>query len=205
VGFSCECDEKYFVSQLNGSACATSGVEVQFKMGGMVLASDTSLPANIEMNRQNMVEARLIFITELFRQQYLNAQSSAELLIEGVNRYPIDMVSESIQDPSSPLYMRSLWRIVLRAPDKHLNLAKMAQGAIFDDTETWARLFNDSSKFMVSRAVGFPFLPRQTDEYPRVLHHAFAPKVYGLVYMTQMNTHGYYITHLNPKSTEWCT
>jgi hypothetical protein len=61
------------------------------------------------------------------------------------------MVSESIQDPSSPLYMRSLWRIVLRAPDKHLNLAKMAQGAIFDDTETWARIFNDSTKYMVSR------------------------------------------------------
>jgi hypothetical protein len=54
-----------------------------------------------------------------------------------------------------------------------------------------------------------------TDEYPRVLHHAFAPKVYGMVYMTQwvflfyhdkqMTTHGYYITHLHPKSTDWCT
>ena len=108
-------------------------------------------PANIETNRQNMVEARLIFIDELFRQKYLNAQSSPALLIEGVNRYPIDMVSELIEDPLSPLYGRSLWRIVLRAPDVHLNLAKLAQGTIFDDTGTWARVFNDSSKFMVSR------------------------------------------------------
>ena len=31
----------------------------------------------------------------------------------------------------------------------------------------------------------FPFLPQQTDVYPRVLHDAFAPIVYGLVYMIQ--------------------
>ena len=150
VGYSCECDEKYFVSTLHGASCATSGVEVEFKMGGMVPGSGTSAE-NIETNRQNMVEARLIFIDELFRQQYLNAQSSPALLIEGVNRYPIDMVSELIEDSLSPLYGRSLWRIVLRAPDVHLNLAKLAQGTIFDDTGTWARVFNDSSKFMVSR------------------------------------------------------
>jgi len=61
----------------------------------------------------------------------------------------------------------------------------------------------------------FSFLPWQTGEYTRELHHAFAPKVHGLVYMTQwvllfyhdkqMNTHRYYITHLHPKSTDWCT
>jgi len=68
-----------------------------------------------------------------------------------------------------------------------------------------SRIRTQSLRTGVHDAVGCPFLPRQTDEYPRVLHHAFAPKVYGLVYMTQMNTHGYYITHLHPKSTEWCT
>ena len=47
-----------------------------------------------------------------------------------------------------------------------------------------SRIWTQSLRNGVHDAVGFPFLPRQTDDYPRILHHAFAPKVYGLVYMT---------------------
>jgi len=108
-------------------------------------------PANIETNRANMVDARLKLIDELFAQQYLNEQSSPALLIEGVKQYPIDLVTPLIEDASSPLFMRSLWRIVLRAPDVHLNLAKISQGTIFDDTATWARVFDDSDKYMINQ------------------------------------------------------
>jgi len=107
-------------------------------------------PPNIEANRANMVDARLKLIDELISQQYLNEQSSPALLIEGVKQYPIDLVTPLIEDPSSPLFMQSLWRIVLRAPDVHLNLAEIAQGTIFDDTATWARVFADSDKYMVN-------------------------------------------------------
>jgi len=105
-------------------------------------------PANIETIRANMVDARLKLIDELFSQQYLNKQSSPALLIESVKQYPIDLVTTLIEDTSSPLFLRSLWRIVLRAPDVHLNLAKIAQGTIFDDTATWVRVFDDSDKYM---------------------------------------------------------
>ena len=108
-------------------------------------------PGNIETDRANMVDARLKFIDELFAQQYLNEQSSPALLIEGVKQYPIDLVTPLIEDASSPLFMRSLWRIVLRAPDVHLNLAKIAQSTIFDDTATWARVFDDSDKYLINQ------------------------------------------------------
>jgi len=143
VGFECECDKKYFVSKIDGAVCATSGVEVEFQMGGMISGTDAS-------DRANMADARLKLIDELISQQYLNEQSSPALLIEGVKQYPIDLVTPLIEDASSPLFMRSLWRIVLRAPDVHLNLLKIAQGTIFDDTATWARVFNDSDKYMVN-------------------------------------------------------
>jgi len=151
VGFECECDEKYFVSQIDGTVCATSGVEVEFQMGGMIRVDDTPGSANLEINRANMVDARLKLIDELITQQYLNGQSSIALLIEGVKQYPIDLVTPIIEDSSSPLFMRPLWRIVLRAPDVHLNLAKIAQGTIFDDIATWARVFNDSDKYMINQ------------------------------------------------------
>ena len=108
-------------------------------------------PPTIESNRANMVDARLKFIDELFSQQFLNEQSSPALLIEGVKQYPIELVTASIEDPSSPLFMRSIWRIVLRAPDAHLNLAKLAHDTSFDDTATWARVFEDSDKYMINQ------------------------------------------------------
>jgi streptogramin lyase len=108
-------------------------------------------PPSIESNRANMVDARLKFIDELFSQQILNEQSSPALLIEGVRQYPIELVTASIEDPLSPLFMRSIWRIVLRAPDAHVNLAKLARDTSFDDTALWARVFADSDKYMINQ------------------------------------------------------
>ena len=145
VGFQCECDERYFVSALNGVTCATSGVEVVFQIAGM---RTTDAVATNATNLANMKLARRIFIDALFDQGYLTAQSSTGLLLEGVQHYPIDMVNAEVE--VGPLLGRSLWRIVLRAPDVHLNMAKMAAGSIFDDMATWSRLYNDTDKYLMN-------------------------------------------------------
>jgi len=146
LGYSCECDERYFVSALHGAACATSGVEVVFQLAGMRLTDAVSTNTT---NLANMKVARRMFTDVLFDEGYLTAQSSTELLLEGVQHYPIDMVREEIE--AGPLLGRSLWRIVLRAPDVHLNMGKMAAGAIFDDMAMWSRIFNDTDKYLMNQ------------------------------------------------------
>jgi len=146
LGFSCECDERYFVSALNGVTCATSGVEVVFLMAGMrtidAVATNTTNLANMKVARRMLFDA-------LLEEGYLTAQSSTELLLEGVQHYPIDMVRAEIE--AGPLLGRSLWRIVLRAPDVHLNMGKMAAGAIFDDMAAWSRIYNDTDKYLMNK------------------------------------------------------
>ena len=149
VGFDCECDEKYFVSKLNGVACAISGVEVVFLMGGSTVAAGDDA-ATDQANMANMVEARQKVIEALFAQGYLKDMSSVALLLEGVKAYPIEMVKAVVEEPLSPLLGRSLWRIVLRAPDIHLDLSKMAGGSIFDNTATWQGLFADAAKYKIN-------------------------------------------------------
>lgn len=147
VGFSCECDEKYFVSSPEGVACATAGVEVIFQMGGM-LASDTL--ATEVRNLANMQAARLVIINTLITQGYVKAPSTPDLLLEGVKAYPIEMVRAVVTEIASPLLGRSLWRIVLRAPDIHLDLPKIAQGSIFDQVQVWTTIFNETDKYLMN-------------------------------------------------------
>jgi len=149
VGFDCECDMKYFVSTLDGVACATAGVEVVFLMGGTVVTPGDDAATDAQ-NRLNMVEARQIVIDELLTQGYLKPVSNTALLLEGVKQYPIEMVKAVVEEPLSPLLGRSLWRIVLRAPDIHLDLSKMAGGSIFDNAATWQSLFTDTTKFLIN-------------------------------------------------------
>jgi len=149
VGFACECDEKYFVSVLDGVACATAGVEVVFLMGGTAVTPGDDAATDAQ-NRLNMVEARQIVIDALFTQGYLKPVSSAALLLEGVKKYPIEMVKAVVEEPLSPLLGRSLWRIVLRAPDIHLDLTKMAGGSIFDNAAGWQTLFADTAKYRIN-------------------------------------------------------
>jgi len=147
VGFECQCDQKYFVKEAMGVSCGTSGIEVKFTIGGMRVSQ---VPANENEDRDNILAARLMFIDELIRTGYVNALSSPALLLEGVETYPIDRISENVQDPESSIFGRSWWRIILRAPESHLDMAKMQQGLIFDDVSVWQGIFNDSSKYQVN-------------------------------------------------------
>ena len=149
VGFNCECDEKYFVSTLEGVACATAGVEVVFLMGGTAVTAGDDAATDAQ-NMLNMVEARQIVMDALFAQGYLKPMSSTALLLEGVKAYPIEMVKAVVEEPLSPLLGRSLWRIVLRAPDIHLDLTKMAGGTIFDNAAIWQTLFADTAKYRIN-------------------------------------------------------
>jgi len=149
VGFDCECDEKYFVSKLNGVACAISGVEVVFLMGGSSVNAGDNAATN-QTNMLNMIEARQKVIEVLFAQGYLKAMSNTALLLEGVKAYPIEMVKAVVEEPLSPLLGRSLWRIVLRAPDIHIDMSKMTGGSIFDNTSTWQGLFADVAKYKIN-------------------------------------------------------
>jgi len=137
------------LSTLQGVACATAGVEVVFLMGGMAVTPGDDANT-MAQNKLNMIEARQTVIDALFTQGYLKPVSSAALLLEGVKAYPIEMVKAVAEEPLSPLLGRSLWRIVLRAPDIHLDLSKMAGGSIFDNAATWQTLFADTNKYRIN-------------------------------------------------------
>jgi len=147
VGYSCQCDPKYFVDTAGGGSCATSGLEIQFTLGGMQVSQ---VPFAASEDRSNILQARLMFIDKLVSSGYVNARSSPELLLEGVDTYPIDRISENVQDPDSSVFGRSLWRIILRAPASHFDLAKMQQGLIFGDIAVWHGIFHNSSKYLVN-------------------------------------------------------
>ena len=139
VGFSCECDEKYFVSSPEGVTCALSGLEVKLLIGGPVGdGGETTYDDQLELIED--ARAKLID-TMLIGDIYLKGTlTTKETILEGLLRYPVELVNPLVEE--GPLLGRSLWRIVLRAPDIHLNMENMAQaGNIFDSPETWTALF----------------------------------------------------------------
>jgi len=95
VGFECQCDQKYFVKDAMGVSCATSGIKVKFTLGGMRV-SQVAVDENED--RDNILAARLMFIDELIRTGYVNSLSSPASLLEGVETYPIDRISENVED-----------------------------------------------------------------------------------------------------------
>jgi len=66
----------------------------------------TDAVATNATNLANMKLARRVFINALFDEGYLTAQSSTDLLLEGVQHYPINMVNAEVE--VSPLLGRSL-------------------------------------------------------------------------------------------------
>jgi len=144
VGYTCECDEKFFVSALDGRACAKDGVEVQLTMGGPIgLGADVG-SASFDEGMSLITQARRRLMLRLLQGgDYLNDRSNEALLIEGVRRYPIALKQNQVTTPG-PMFGRALWTFVLRAPDIHLNMANMAAaGNMFDQINTWTTLFSD--------------------------------------------------------------
>jgi len=144
VSYECECDERYFVSTLNGTGCDTDGVEVQLTLGGPIgLAADAG-STSFDEGLALITEARKKLMLRLLQGgDYLNNLSSEALLLEGVRRYPIALKQNKVTE-EGPMLNRALWTFVLRAPDIHLNMANMAMtGNIFDQMGTWTSLFVD--------------------------------------------------------------
>ena len=81
--------------------------------------------------------------------------------------------------------LQNPWGVTLITKPIHLRRLQVAVGfSFFTTTNQQIPTCTTYADAFMTQWV-FSFLPWQTDVYPRVLHDAFAPIVYGLVYMTQ--------------------
>jgi len=147
VGYSCECDSKYFVSTAKGLSCAMEGVELTFHIAGQAAASLVPGSADYDTQLVVITQARLTLITMLIQQSYIRSSLSQadeiNLVIEGALQYPIALKTVSVEE--GPLLGRPMWRVILRVPDSHLNLELMAtKGNIFDDISNFATFLPES-------------------------------------------------------------
>jgi len=134
--------------------------------------------------------------------------------VESSKTYP--RVRISVYSPRTTTRSKCLqnpWGVTLTMEPNHLRRLQDAVGFFFFTTTNQQIPTGTTCADAFMTQWIFSFLPRQTDAYPRVLHDAFAPVVYGLVYMTQWvflfyhdkqtNTHGYHIHgfHFFPTTT----
>ena len=146
VGYGCRCFDNLFVSSLDGRGCEESGVELEIFVAGNVNTPSLDEDAN----RLNMVQARLGIIRRLLSDQYLTAQSSEHIVLQGLEDYDVELVTANIVDGSNT--GRSLWRIVVRAPMSHLDVLKLSQSAIADNVAFWNSILQDSDKYNIAVA-----------------------------------------------------
>jgi len=141
VGYSCECDSRYFVSTAKGLSCAMEGVELTFHIAGPSAATLEPGNADYDTQLEVITQARLTLIQMLIDQSYIQSSLSTadeiKLVIEGALQYPIALKTVSVEE--GPLLGRPMWRVILRVPDSHLNLVLLAtKGNIFDDISNFA-------------------------------------------------------------------
>ena len=144
VGYECECDDQYFVGRGKGASCVADGMEMVVHMSGP-LANYVSYQEELAL----MENARSRIMQFMLRDSLIldNNATDETTLLEGVKRYPVALATPSVQTPG-PLLNRSLWRIVIRAPQVHMTEPSVAtQDSIFHDMETWSLLFNDTVSF----------------------------------------------------------
>jgi len=147
VGYSCRCFDNFFVTALNGRGCEPSGVQLEVFVAGTV-NTDAGGSVDMALNRGNMAEARLKIIEMLFSEQYLSSASSVDMIFEGILDYDVEMVLDNIVDGIN--VGRSLWRIILRAPMIHLDIAKLSAAGLPDDTSLWNSIFNNTDKYAMA-------------------------------------------------------
>jgi len=144
VGYSCECDSKYFVSTANGLKCGKEGVELTFHIAGVTAAGLAPDTAGFDTQLAEITAVRLkligMLIDDNIIRSALSRQNQINLALEGILQYPIALKTASVGE--GPLVGRPLWQVILRVPDSHLNLELVAtKGNIFDNATTFATLF----------------------------------------------------------------
>jgi len=140
IGYSCRCDADFFTSALAGTGCEQSGVELLVNMTGGFDGD--------AVDRTDMQQARATIITALFDLGYIKQdKSTTELVLEGVLDYPLEIVETNIASPA--FAGRSLWRVVLRIPSDHVEMALFARGTFLQDYAAMAAIFPASAKYLL--------------------------------------------------------
>ena len=149
VGYSCKCFDNFYVTALHGRGCQASGVQLEVFVAGTV-NTDAGGSVDTALNRDNMVEARLKIVEMLFSEQYLTSASSVDMIMEGILDYDVEMVLDNIVDGTN--IGRSLWRIILRAPMIHLDIAKLSAAGLAEDMSLWNSILNNTDKYTMTLA-----------------------------------------------------
>ena len=143
VGYSYECDEKYFVRTAKGLSCAMEGVELTFHIGGQTAAALVTGSLEYVAQLAVITQAWLTLIEKSIDLVYIRSSLSKEdeinLVIEDTLQYPIALKTVCMEE--GPSMGRLVWRVILCIPDSHLDLRLMAtKGNIFDDITNFDEL-----------------------------------------------------------------
>jgi len=148
IGYSCRCDENFFVSAASGTGCVKSGVELVVNVTGGIRTSDVNFDT---VDKANILQARNVLIEKLFELNYIKEdKSSLALVLEGVLDYPLELVEPTMT--SDEFVGRSMWRIILRIPSEHIDVALFTSGALLHQYAVFSEIFTPSNKHLLHSA-----------------------------------------------------
>jgi len=140
IGYSCRCDANFFVAGIDGTGCVKNGVEITVNVVGGTRSASVDFDT---VDLENILNMRKVLIETLFQQGYIQEEkSSVALVLEGVIEYPPELLQATIS--SDTFAGRSMWRVILRIPRDHLNIAWFSNSELFHGNDLFSGNFTPS-------------------------------------------------------------
>jgi len=145
IGYSCHCDANFFVAGVAGTMCVKSGVELTVNVVGDIRTTAADFDT---VDRENILEMRTVLIEKLFELGYIKQdRSNLALVLEGVTDYAPELVQPTMTSPD--FAGRSMWRVILRIPYDHIDIALFSNGELFRQYESFSGIFTPSPQHQI--------------------------------------------------------
>ena len=145
IGYSCHCDANFFVAGVAGTMCVKSGVELTVNVVGDIRTTAADFDT---VDRENILEMRTVLVEKLFQLGYIKQdRSNLALVLEGVADYAPELVQPTMTSPD--FAGRSMWRVILRIPYDHIDIALFSNGELFRQYELFSGIFTPSPQHQI--------------------------------------------------------
>jgi len=138
-GYSCQCDETFFATAVNGLGCTPAGVEIVVVVGGKKAFDSSEDPPP---DRAVMEALRGAFIDALIADGYTTAAGSRAVLLESLLGYPVELVGIS---SAAGFAGRALWEMRVRISSMHANYAVISAGTLLRSAPRMRAIFDDAA------------------------------------------------------------